>query len=298
MANFDRDPSLELADPIEQPPADNEPSDRDSTPDDAPSSHHKPGVVREYFESIVVTFIMALFGMTFITQAVKVPTGSMLNTILVEDHLMVNKFLLSSHPSWLDHILPYREIRRGDIIVFKYPVNPEENYVKRVIGLPGDEVLVRGTRVYINGEVLPENKVIVAMQGGQNADLEPIGQPRNEPGATYSVFYSQTSSFEDDEDARSEKPFRSTVHAGESPDYGVYQAYTVPEGHYFCLGDNRENSLDSRYWGAVPRENVIGRAMFVYWSIDESARQENPGSNLLTEILTYTRWGRTGTLIK
>src|SRR4030095_3619069 len=101
---------------------------------------------------------MALFGMTFITQAVKVPTGSMLNTILVEDHLMVNKFLLSPHSSALDHVLPYRQIRRGDIIVFKYPLNPEENYVKRVIGLPGDEVLVRGTGGFIHGQELPEHK--------------------------------------------------------------------------------------------------------------------------------------------
>src|SRR5438128_2080388 len=125
-------------------------------------------VIREYFESAVVTVIMALFGMTFIVQAVKVPTGSMQNTIMVGDHLLVNKFVFAPGPRL--PFLPQREIRRGDIIVFKYPGNPfntardrdednipyKVNYVKRVIGLPGDLVEVRGLHVYVNGQPLPE----------------------------------------------------------------------------------------------------------------------------------------------
>src|SRR5438105_2905939 len=126
-------------------------------------------VIREYFESAVVTVIMALFGMTFIVQAVKVPTASMENTITVGDHLLVNKFIFAPGPSL--PILPQRDIKRGDIIVFKYPGNPFDperdrqednisfkvNYVKRVIGLPGDTVEVKGVKIFVNGQPLPEH---------------------------------------------------------------------------------------------------------------------------------------------
>src|SRR4030095_10127459 len=128
-------------------------------------------IIREYFESAVVTVIMALFGMTFIVQAVKVPTGSMQNTIVVGDHLLVNKFIFAPGPRL--PVLPQRDIRRGDIIVFKYPGNPfnaerdrqednipfKVNYVKRVIGLPGEEVEVRGLKVFVNGQPLPEHVI-------------------------------------------------------------------------------------------------------------------------------------------
>src|SRR5713226_2958560 len=140
-------------------------------------------VFREYFESAVVTVIMALFGMPFIVQAAKVPTASMENTISVGDHLLVNKFVFAQGPSL--PILPQREIKRGDIIVFKYPGNPFDperdkqednipfkvNYVKRVIGLPGDTVEVRGLKVYVNGEPLPEH-IIVARSVSEKAPLE------------------------------------------------------------------------------------------------------------------------------
>src|SRR5258708_2524842 len=140
-------------------------------------------VFREYFESAVVTVIMALFGMTFIVQAVKVPTGSMQNTITVGDHLLVNKFIFG--PGSRLALLPQRDIRRGDIIVFKYPGNPNNqardrdednipfkvNYVKRVIGLPGDVVEVKGLRVFVNGQPLPEH-IIVARNVNEKAPLE------------------------------------------------------------------------------------------------------------------------------
>ena len=261
--------------------------------------HHHKSVVREYFESIVVTLIMALFGMTFITQAVKVPTGSMLNTILVEDHLLVNKFGLSPHLPLLEYVLPYRSIHRGDIIVFKYPKNPEENYVKRVIGLPGDTVLVRGTKVFVNGKELPENKVIVNSQIDNKADLEPISAMASQDGATYTAYYSRSSEYEDSTPAPpiEERHGMAVQYAGREP-YAVDAPYTVPPDSYFCMGDNRDNSEDSRFWGPVPKANVVGRAMFVYWSIDESARENTPGSSFLTDLFRYSRWNRTGTLIK
>src|SRR5437016_13621328 len=157
-------------------------------------------VFREYFESAVVTVIMALFGMTFIVQAVKVPTGSMQNTITIGDHLLVNKFIFAPGPRL--PFLPQREIKRGDIIVFKYPGNPFDperdkqednipykvNYVKRVIGLPGDTVEVKGLRVFINGQPLPEH-VIVARNINDKAPLEIIQDTPPQGDGPYDVYY-------------------------------------------------------------------------------------------------------------
>lgn len=254
-------------------------------------------IFREYFESAVVTVIMALFGMTFIVQAVKVPTGSMQNTITVGDHLLVNKFVFAPGPQFA--LLPQRDIRRGDIIVFKYPGNPHNqerdqqednipykvNYVKRVIGLPGDTVELRGTQVLINGQPLPEH-VIVARNVNEKAPLEIIEDTPRQGNEKYDVFY-----FEDTIEA---------VRAGQkitaSSDfhYAVNGKPTqVPDNFYFVMGDDRDNSLDSRAWGFVPRDLVIGRAMFVYWSYDETQPFNTP-----IDFFANTRWRRTGTMVR
>lgn len=257
-------------------------------PSPQPQSPPK-SILREYFESAVVTIIMALYGMTFIVQAVKVPTGSMQNTILVGDHLLVNKFIFAPGPHM--PFLPQREIKRGDIIVFKYPGNKENpsgdinsdsppfitNYVKRVIGLPGDHIEVRGARVFINGEPLPERR-LAAIEENARAPLIVSSDSARGDGA-YTVFYSQTP-------LQTSRAF---------DDFGEVTSVTVPPQNYFVMGDNRDNSSDSRVWGFVPRDLVIGRAMFVYWSYDESA--DTTGS-FLTNFLQHTRWSRTGTMIK
>ena len=254
---------------------------------------------REYFESAVVTVIMALFGMTFIVQAVKVPTGSMQNTINVGDHLLVNKFIFAPGPPL--PFLPMREIRRGDIIVFKYPGNPHKdreeqlsdaenmpfktNYVKRVIGLPGDRVEVRGDRVYINGKPLSE-QVVMGKNENEKAPLVTGPIPPRKADEPYTVYYYP----ETIEAAREGRSLR----LGSDFRYAVNgEPFTVPEGSYFVMGDNRDNSSDSRVWGVVKREYVVGRAMFVYWSYDESAP-----SHGLSDFFSNTRWGRTGTMIK
>jgi signal peptidase I len=283
------------------------------------------GVLREYFESLVVTAVMALFGMTFVVQAVKVPTGSMQNTILIGDHLLVNKFIFAPGPAL--PLLPQREIRRGDIIVFKYPGkyageerfrdNPlvddtapnnipyKTNYVKRVIGLPGERVAVRGADVYVDGQLLPEQKVASVnppeADDGDPSNGDERGSPlRDERGTAltgenapareadshYFVYWSpqhlaRTARRAGRQEARREEEDE--------------EEFVVPDGHYLVMGDNRENSQDSRFWGYVPRSAVIGRAMFVYWSYDES--QPSTG-NFLTDFFKNSRWRRTFTLVK
>jgi signal peptidase I len=247
-------------------------------------------VWREYFESAVVTVIMALFGMTFIVQAVKVPTGSMQNTITIGDHLLVNKFIFA--PGTSLPFLPQREIKRGDIIVFKYPGNPYNpksderadnrpiltNYVKRVIGIPGDRISIKGNTVVVNGEVVPEHR-ITARDHNRKDPLEILDAPAKKPGELYDVYYDPGA--EDDERVYSAFEGKNEI--------------VVPPNSYFVMGDNRNNSEDSRFWGFVPRDLVIGRAMFVYWSYDESAPSSN---NPVIDFFMNTRWSRTGTLVK
>ena len=249
-------------------------------------------VLREYFESAVVTVIMALFGMTFIVQAVKVPTGSMQNTIMIGDHLLVNKFIFA--PGTSMPFLPQREIRRGDIIVFKYPGNrydprsdfdrPDNkpittNYVKRVIGVPGDVIRLDGRKVIVNGQALPEHQ-IEAIDNNRKDPLDIIKDPQRKPGESYDVYY-RPDAPEDD--------YPIFEHEGNG------REIVVPAERYFVMGDNRNNSQDSRFWGFVPRDYVIGRAMFVYWSYDESA---SASGNPLVDFFKNTRWTRTGTMVK
>jgi signal peptidase I len=246
---------------------------------------------REYFESLAVTLVMALFGMTFILQAVTVPTGSMQNTILIGDYLIVNKFIFNPGGQPLP-FLPMREIQRGDIIVFKYPGNSVDpasdrerglvkyqlNYVKRVIGLPGEKVEFRNNQVFINDQPLAEHRMIgnnVVRDGAlQTRDFEP-----REPEDKWTVYY----------DDRTMKAAQTGMRF--NPDrfnFGVEgKTMIVPENSFFVMGDARDDSDDSRGWGFVPRELVIGRAMFVYWSCDRGA-----SNGSLAGCLTHPRFDR------
>src|SRR6266403_3345993 len=269
---------------------------RPAQPETKPKGPPK-SVIREYFESAVVTVIMALFGMTFIVQAVKVPTGSMQNTIVVGDHLLVNKFIFAPGPRL--PLLPQREIRRGDIIVFKYPGNPfnperdrdednipfKVNYVKRVIGLPGDVVEVKGLRVFVNGQPLPEH-IIVVRNVNEKAPLEIVEDTPRQGNELYDVYYfaNRVEAARRGQDVSASADFNFAVNG---------KPAKVPANSYFVMGDDRDNSLDSRAWGYVPRELVIGRAMFVYWSYDETKSFGSP-----LDFFTNTRWRRTGTMVK
>jgi len=267
----------------------------------------RKSVAREYFESAVVTFVMALFGMTFIVQAVKVPTGSMKNTIYIGDHLLVNKFLFGPEDGVNLPIFPDRNIKRGDVIVFKYPHGPETNYVKRVIGLPGDVVEYNPEthRVYINGEELPEHRIRAMYQAPDDPGaLEQNTDEGAPPGSWYTVFYQRDNDTSTDALFGVRQPFRVPKKGDPIPDEiknseyrDVYDAdhdgrYDADQ--YFCMGDNRDNSEDSRYWGTVPRSNVVGRAMFVYWSVAPGDGSKNP----VLDLFSRTKWWRTGKFIK
>jgi signal peptidase I len=208
----------------------------------------RKSTLREYFESICIAVILAFFVRTFVVQAFKIPTGSMENNLLIGDHLLVNKFLFAPTLTSLENLLlPIDPIRRGDILVFKYPEDPERDFIKRVIGLPGDTLELRNKKVYINS------------------------QPLDEP---YVRFL-----FPPDEGGSS---------APDVDDFDVRRTFgpiTVPPDQYFMMGDNRDNSQDSRYWGFMPRDYVKGKALFVYFSYGEDGGLGNiRWSRLLHQI--------------
>ena len=221
----------------------------------------KKSTVREYFESIVTAVVLALFIRTFIVQAFKIPTGSMENNLLIGDHLLVNKFVSGPTLSRLERgVLPMADVRRTDVIVFKYPEEPDRDFIKRVIGLPGETVEVREKKVYVNGQPLDEPYVHF------------LTPPSND--------YQEVTSY----DLRER-----------------FGPVTVPADKYFMMGDNRDNSQDSRYWGFLPRSYVKGKALVIYWSY-ESGREDYLDEGLfasakrmgsvVTHLFTKTRWER------
>jgi signal peptidase I len=261
-------------------------------------------VFRDYFESFVVTLIMALFGMTFVLQAVTVPTASMENTILVGDYLLVNKFIFS--PGDTLSFLPQREIKRGDIIVFKYPGNsrhPENdrmrnpplrkyeiNYVKRVVGLPGETIEFRNNQLFINGQLLPEHRVQGdhptrrnSRQQNPDAPLETENVEEKQADQAYDVYYGQRSSENVKKGLPEERDFEFAKPG---------TPFKIPDDSYFVMGDNRDNSEDSRFWGPVKRDLIIGRAMFVYWSCDQTESQS------MLNCVTHPRFDRIFKFIK
>jgi signal peptidase I len=221
----------------------------------------KKSVLREYFESIVIAVILALFVRTWVVQAFKIPTGSMENNLLIGDHLLVNKFIVGPTPLAIGRAtLPVRAIRRGDIVVFKYPDQPERDFIKRVIGLPGETIEMRHKKIYING------------------------QPLDEP---YVHFLTPPSTDYQEVTALDKRE--------------AFPAREVSADRYFVMGDNRDNSEDSRYWGLLPRSYIKGKALLIYWSY-ESGREDYVDEGLVasikrmgsvvTHFLTKTRWER------
>jgi signal peptidase I len=274
------EPSDSIPPPVPAPPADT----TDLPLTSAASRPHRAEATLSAdmissLQSLMGTVVIAIFVITFIVQAFQIPSESMENTLLIGDYLLVNK-LCYGGTGLGDHLMPYQRIARGDIIVFHYPVDPQQHFVKRVIGVPGDHLRMVNKRVLINGKALDEPYVhFVEPLNDQFRDNFPrvdIAARRME-----GEWWLQ---------------MQKLVVDGQ---------LIVPEGHYFVMGDNRDDSLDSRYWGFVPQENIIGRPLVIYWSVRDW--DQNPSASLagrlyhmayaVAHIFQITRWNRTLRLV-
>jgi signal peptidase I len=231
---------------------------------------------RDFIHEWSLNILILLFGTTTLVQAFIVPTGSMESTVLIGDHLLVDKLSYAPADPITRHLLPYTEPKRGDVIVFRYPMDIRQNFVKRVIGVPGDHIRIADKVVYVNGHPLTEPYT-------QHID------PRIEPYRDN--FPSQPFGPVAD---RAQEMLANHVQNGE---------LVVPAENYFAMGDNRENSLDSRYWGFVPRENIIGKPLVIFWSYDAPTEEwaGDSGSHYLDvakNFFTKTRWNRTLKLVR
>ncbi len=230
-------------------------------------------------QSLMGTVVIAIFVITFIVQAFQIPSESMENTLLIGDYLLVNK-LCYGGSGMGDHLMPYQKITRGDIIVFHYPVDPQQHFVKRVIGVPGDRLRMVNKKVLINGKPLDEPYVHF---------VEPLNDPYRDNFPRVDIAARRL-------DPEWWLQMQKLVVDGQ---------LIVPEGHYFVMGDNRDDSLDSRYWGFVPQENIIGRPLVIYWSVrdwDWNPSASIPGrlyhlAYAVTHIFQITRWNRTLRLV-
>ena len=241
-----------------------------------PQEPEKPKeTMAEFIASIAIVLVTGLFIITFTLQAFTIPSSSMENTLLIGDHVFVDRMLLAPATKWIKGLIPYRNPRHGDVFVFISPAQPGLYVVKRVIGLPGDHIHLENGVVYRNGERLNEPYVI--RQGGF------VPYRDNFPNVA-------VSDFEVTPEWRAELP--QFIQNGE---------LVVPPNSVFAMGDNRDVSLDSRYWGFVPFENVIGRPMFIYWSFitpgDEYQRQSIGDRvawvfNIIFHFFDRTRWSR------
>lgn len=206
------------------------------------------GIMRDYFETIVICVIFVVAARAFVFQQSKIPTGSMIPTLLIGDYIVVNKFIYSPTASALEKaLLPSREIRRGDIVVFKFPEEPEKDYIKRIVGLPGEIIEIRNKTVHINGRPLEEPYKVHETELNQESwNRVKEGEP---PGQL----------------AAATPRRRSLAHYRED-DHSDFGPFLIPNESYFAMGDNRDNSKDSRSWGPVPRGNIKGRAFVIFWS--------------------------------
>jgi len=207
----------------------------------------KKSVVREYAEAIAIAILLALFIRTFMVQAFKIPSGSMLPTLLIGDHLLVNKFIYGIRVPFSGKVLvPLKDPKSGDIIVFKFPKDRSIDYIKRVVGIPGDKIEVKNKKVYRNGKLAED---------------------------PFAHFTS------------------TTILPGSVSPKDNFGPITVPEGKYFVMGDNRDNSSDSRFWGFVETNDVLGKAMIIYWSWDIDKPL------LSVDRFSSIRWGRLADII-
>ena len=234
------------------------PDAADPTPGTAPRKIIAEGPPKQVFgsawlvtaQSLAVSIVIALFVIIFLTQAFQIPSESMENTLLIGDYLLVDKVHFAERGPW-GSLLPYVRPRRGEIVVFHYPVNPKQYFVKRIIGLPGDHVRIINKKVWVNGAPLEDSGYAVFQRSKRNPYSDDF--PSREPAVPGEVLPRWTAEL------------RRDTHGNE---------LIVPAGSYFVLGDNRDDSEDSRFWGFVPQENIVGRPLLIYFSVEHTLPPE------------------------
>ncbi|MFY9558628.1 MAG: signal peptidase I [Terriglobales bacterium] len=238
----------------------------------------------EFLASLAGVLVTGLFIITFILQAFEIPSSSMEDTLLIGDHVFVNREQFAPPTRWVGPLLPYREIRRGDIVVFLSPEEQGLFVVKRIMGIPGDRIHLRDGVVYRNGQKLDEPYV---QHKGANSDPYRDNFPALPPSEMFNV-----------RNEKWQQEFRSHVDG---------EDIVVPPNSYFAMGDNRDVSYDSRYWGFIPQANVIGRPMFIYWSFNTPSNQYQMRSmgerlgflaHIVIHFFDETRWSRTFRAVK
>ncbi|MBZ5580066.1 MAG: signal peptidase I [Acidobacteriia bacterium] len=229
-------------------------------------------VRRGFIAEWTVTIVLLLFGTTTLVQAFVIPSASMEDTLLIGDHVLVDKLTYSPDGGVSGHLLPYRDVRRGDVIVFRYPLNIQEDYVKRAIGVPGDRIRLVNKQLMLNGHLV------------------------NEPYVVHKTGY--IDSYRDNFPTQPNSPLPPSA-MDMLENHVVNGEVVVPQGFVFAMGDNRDNSSDSRYWGFVPRDNIVGTPLVIYWSFEaptEDLTNPNIGIDHLVDVVTHffskTRWSR------
>lgn len=239
----------------------------------APKGDPPRGTIAEW----TVTILLLLFGTTTLVQAFVIPTGSMEDTLLIGDHLLVDKLAYAPAGPVSKYVLPYSQVKRGDIIVFRYPVDIRQTFVKRVVGIPGDRIRIENKQLYLNDRKMDE----------------PYKFHKHD------YFDSYRDNFPGEPNVRLSESGQQMLERNV-----VNREVVVPPNSFFAMGDNRDSSLDSRYWGFVPRENIIGKPLIIYWSYDApTERLAGPMlsfdhiSDLAQNFFSKTRWRRTFMLI-
>jgi signal peptidase I len=236
-------------------------------------------VHRGFIAEWAVTIVLLLFGTTTLVQAFVIPSASMVGTLLIGDHVLVDKLVYAPAGTISSRLLPYREVRRGDIIVFRYPLMIAQDYVKRAIGVPGDHIRLVNRQLMLNGKLVEEPYAVHSQPyPNQYRDNFPVG--------------ANTESLRPRAAEMIEK-------------YVVNDELVVPKGYVFAMGDNRDDSDDSRYWGLVPRENIVGTPVIIYWSFEAPTADLTNGNigidhivDVVAHFFTKTRWPRTFKLIR